>query len=104
MKEPLFPRNLHLSFFWKCWSSMHCHTESSGTHHRVTGLVVPHSSDLEFPSALNAPNASDVSTPPTNQPHVDLSPSSPIRSPSLSPSSPSESSKASSQVDKKKKK
>jgi hypothetical protein len=48
--------------------------------------------------------ASDVSTPPTHQPHVDLSPSSPIRSPSISPSSPSESSKASSQVDKKKKK
>jgi hypothetical protein len=57
-----------------------------------------------FPSASNAPNASDVSTPPTNQPHVDLSPSSLIRSPSLSPSSPSEISKVSSQVDKKKKK
>jgi hypothetical protein len=48
--------------------------------------------------------ASDVSTPPTHQPHVDLSPSSPVRSPSISPSSPSEISKASSQVDKKKKK
>jgi hypothetical protein len=48
--------------------------------------------------------ASDVSTPPTHQPHVDLSPSSPIRSPSISPSSPSESSQASSQIDKKKKK
>jgi hypothetical protein len=55
-------------------------------------------------SALTAPNASDVSTPPTHQPHLDFSPSSPIKSPSLSPSSPSESSKASSQVDKKKKK
>jgi hypothetical protein len=48
--------------------------------------------------------ASDVSTPPTHQPHVDLSPSSPVRSPSISPSSPSESSQASSQIDKKKKK
>jgi hypothetical protein len=48
--------------------------------------------------------ASDVSTPPTHQPHVDLSPSSPIRSPSISPSSPSEISQASSQIDKKKKK
>jgi hypothetical protein len=57
-----------------------------------------------FPSASATPNASDVSTPPTHQPHVDFFPSSPIKSPSLSPSSPSESSKASIQVDKKKKK
>jgi hypothetical protein len=47
--------------------------------------------------------ALDVSTPPTYQPQGDLSPSSPIRSPSISPSSPSERSQASSQVDKKKK-
>jgi hypothetical protein len=47
---------------------------------------------------------SDVSTPPAHQTHVDLYPSSLVRSPSISPSSPSESSKASSQVDKKKKK
>ena len=40
-------------------------------------------------------NASDVSTPPTHQPHVDFSPSSPVNYPSFSPSSPSESSKAS---------
>jgi hypothetical protein len=46
----------------------------------------------------------DVNTPPTHQPHVNFSPSSPIKSPSISPSSPSESSKASSQVDQKKKK
>jgi hypothetical protein len=52
----------------------------------------------------NAKSASYVSTPPTHQPHVDFLPSSPIKSPSLSPSSPSESSKASSQIDKKKKK
>jgi hypothetical protein len=45
-----------------------------------------------------------VSTPPTHQPHVNLSPSSSIRSPSISPSLPSESSKASSQVDKNQKK
>jgi hypothetical protein len=46
----------------------------------------------------------DANTPPTHQPHVEFSPSSPIKSPSISPSSPSESSKASSQVDQKKKK
>jgi hypothetical protein len=59
-----------------------------------------------FPTLMisNLPSALDVSTPPTHQPHVDLSPSSPIRSPSLSPSFPSEISKASSQVDKKNKK
>jgi hypothetical protein len=59
---------------------------------------------LTFPSVSNVPNASDVSTPTTNQPHVDHSPSLPIRSPSLSSSSPSEISKEVSQVDKKKKK
>jgi hypothetical protein len=53
---------------------------------------------------LNAPNASYVITPPTNKPHVDLSTSSLVRYPSLSPSSPSEISIASSHVDKKKKK
>jgi hypothetical protein len=57
-----------------------------------------------IPSASNAPSASDVSTPPTHQPHVEFSPSSPIKSPSISLSLPSESSKLSSQVDKKKKK
>jgi hypothetical protein len=56
------------------------------------------------PNVSTAPNTLDVSTPPTHQPHVEFSPSSPIKSPSLSPSSPSESSKASSQVDQKKKK
>jgi hypothetical protein len=56
------------------------------------------------PSASVAPNTSDVSTPPTRQPHVNFSPSSPIKSPSFSPSSPSESSKAGSQADHKKKK
>jgi hypothetical protein len=59
---------------------------------------------LNIPSASAAPNASDVSTPPTHQPHVEFSPSSPVKSPPLYPSSPSERSKASSQVDKKKKK
>jgi hypothetical protein len=59
---------------------------------------------LNFPSASNAHTTSNVSTPPTNQTHVNLSPSSPIRSPSLSPSSPSEISKESIQVDKKKEK
>jgi hypothetical protein len=56
------------------------------------------------PNVSTAPNTLDVSTPPTHQPHIDFSPSSPIKSPSISPSSPSERSKASSQVDQKKKK
>jgi hypothetical protein len=56
------------------------------------------------PNVSVAPNTLDVNTPPTHQPHVDFSPSSSIKSPSISPSSPSESSKASSQVDQKKKK
>jgi hypothetical protein len=40
--------------------------------------------------------ASDASTPPTHQLHVNFSPSSPIKSPSISSSSPSERSQASS--------
>jgi hypothetical protein len=56
------------------------------------------------PNVSIAPNTLDVNTPPTHQPHVEFSPSSPIKSPSISPSSPSESSKASNQVDQKKKK
>jgi hypothetical protein len=62
---------------------------------------------LVIPNPLNVsatPNTVDVSTPPTHQPHVKFSPSSPIKSPSISPSSPSEISKASSQDDQKKKK
>jgi hypothetical protein len=56
------------------------------------------------PNVSVVPNTLYVNTPPTHQPHVDFSPSSPIKSPSISPSSPSESSKASSQVGQKKKK
>jgi hypothetical protein len=56
------------------------------------------------PNVSTTPNNLDVSTPPTHQYHVDFFPSSPIKSPSISPSSPSEISKASSQVDQKKKK
>jgi hypothetical protein len=56
------------------------------------------------PNVSTTPNTLDVITPPTHQPHVKFSPSSPIKSPYLSPSSPSESSKASSQADQKKKK
>ena len=55
-------------------------------------------------TVISNANASDVSTPPTYQPHVDFSPSSSVRSPSISPSLPSERSKVSSQVDKKKNK
>jgi hypothetical protein len=59
-----------------------------------------------FPTLVivNLPSALDVSKPLTHQPHVDFSPSSPIKSCSFSPSSPSERYKASSQVDQKKKK
>jgi hypothetical protein len=59
---------------------------------------------LNPPNVSTPPNTLYVSTPPTHQPHIDFSPSSPIKSPSISPSSPSESSKAGSQVDQKKKK
>jgi hypothetical protein len=54
---------------------------------------------LNPPNISVAPNTLDVNTPPTHQPHVDFSPSSLIKFPSISPSSPSESSKASSLVD-----
>jgi hypothetical protein len=47
------------------------------------------------PMISNA-GASDASTPRTHQPHVNYSPSSPVRSPSISSSSPSESTQASS--------
>jgi hypothetical protein len=56
------------------------------------------------PNVSVAPNTLDVNTPPTHQPHVEFLPSSPIKSPSISPSFPSESSKESSQVDQNKKK
>jgi hypothetical protein len=56
------------------------------------------------PNVSTAPNTLDVNTPPTHQPHFEFSPSSSIKSPSISPSSPSESSKATSQVDQKKQK
>jgi hypothetical protein len=56
------------------------------------------------PNVSVAPNTLDVNTPPTHQPHVEFSPSSSIKSPSISPSSSSEISKESSQVDQKKKK
>jgi hypothetical protein len=59
---------------------------------------------LNPPNVSVAPNTLDANTPPTHQPHVKFLPSSPIKSPSISPSSPSESSKASSQVDQKKRK
>jgi hypothetical protein len=42
---------------------------------------------LNPPSDSTTPNTSDVSTPPTRQPHVEFSPSSPIKSPSRALSS-----------------
>jgi hypothetical protein len=56
------------------------------------------------PNVSIALNTLDVSTPPTHQLHVEFSPSSPIKSPSLSPFSSSERFKESSEVDQKKKK
>jgi hypothetical protein len=57
----------------------------------IPTLVIPNP-----PNVSAAPNIVDVDTPPTHQPHIEFSPSSPIKSPSISSSSPSESSKASS--------
>jgi hypothetical protein len=57
-----------------------------------------------LPNVSATPSASYVSTPPTHQPCVKLFPSLLIKSPSISSSSPSESSQASSWLDKKKKK
>jgi hypothetical protein len=71
---------------------------------RLSVWLFPTSMILNPPNVSTTPNTLDVSTPPTHQPHVEFSPSSPIKSPSLSPPSFSESSKASSQVDQKKKK
>jgi hypothetical protein len=48
-----------------------------------------------LPNVSIAPNTLDVNTTPTHQPHVEFLPSSPIKSPSISPSSPSERSKSS---------
>jgi hypothetical protein len=45
---------------------------------------------LNHPSASATPNTLDVITPPTHQPHVNLYPSSPVRSPSISPTLPRE--------------
>jgi hypothetical protein len=42
------------------------------------------------PNVSVAPNTLDVNAPPTHQPHVDFSPSSPIKFPSISPSSSSD--------------
>jgi hypothetical protein len=44
---------------------------------------------LNPPNVSNTHNTLDVSTPPKHQPHIKFSPSSPIKSPSISPSSPS---------------
>jgi hypothetical protein len=62
-------------------------------------LVIPNP-----PNVSVAPNTLDFNTPPTHQTHVNVSPFSPIKSPSISTSSTSESFKASSQADQKKKK
>jgi hypothetical protein len=68
----------------------------------LPGLTIGLSVWLFSTPVISNAGASDVSTPPTHQPHVDLSPSSLVRSPSISPYSPSESSQESSQIDKKK--
>jgi hypothetical protein len=103
-RNPLSQGTLHLSFIGN-FGPLYIATLS------LLGLTIglpiwffPTPMISNLPSASAAPNTSYVSTPPTHQPHVDFSPSSPIQSPSLSPSSPSEIFKASRQVDQNKKK
>jgi hypothetical protein len=109
MKEPLLQGNLFLSLLWKHWSSSHCYFEPSRSHYWIVGIVVFHSCN-----PMNAVSASVISTSPQeNQPHVDpsasstvrsSSPSSLARSSSISSSSSSESFESSNLVNRKKKK
>jgi hypothetical protein len=104
-KETPFPREPFIfPSFGNIGPSCIATISLSGLTIRLPVWLFPTSMISTFPSSSNAPNYSYVSTPPTNQPHVDLSPSSLIKSPSLSPSSPSEISKVSIRVDKKKNK
>jgi hypothetical protein len=84
MKEPLFQRK---PFF--CPSYRNVGPPYIATLN-LPGLTI--GLPVWFFSTLVISNvgSSDVSTPPTHQPHVDLCPSSLIRSPSISSSSPSE--------------
>jgi hypothetical protein len=70
----------------------------------LPGLTIGLSVWLFSTSVILNADVLDVITPPTHQPHVDLSLSSSIRYPSISPSLPNESSEVGNQVDKKKKK
>jgi hypothetical protein len=70
----------------------------------LAGLTIGLPVWLFSTTVISNKGALDVSTPPTHQPHINLSPSLPVRYPSIPPSSPSEISKVSIQVDKKKKK
>jgi len=70
----------------------------------LSGLTIGLPVWLFSTPVISNAGASDVSTPLTHQPHVNFSPSSPIRSLSISSSSPSEISQESSQIDEKKKK
>jgi hypothetical protein len=98
MKEPLFQRETFVFPSYKNVGPPYIATLS------LPGLTIGLLVWLfSTPVILNEGDSYE-STPPTHQPHVDLSPSSPVMSPSISPSSPSEISQASSQIDKKKKK
>jgi hypothetical protein len=67
----------------------------------LPGLIIGLPLWLFSTPVISNAGSSDVRTLPKHQPHFDLSPSSPIRSPSISPSLPSEISQASSEIDKK---
>jgi hypothetical protein len=101
--EPFF-----FSFLWKHWSSSHRYFEPSRSHNWIVGVVIFHSGNPECSKCFGRKNS-----PQDYQPHVDPSPSSPVRfsshsslarSPSIPSSSLGESSEASNPVNKKKKK
>jgi hypothetical protein len=71
---------------------------------RLPGLTIGLLVSLFSTPMISNAGSSDVSTPPTHKPHVNLYPSFPVWSPSIYSSTPSESYKVSSQVDNKNKK
>jgi hypothetical protein len=98
MKEPLFQRETFVFPSYRNVGPPYIATLS------LTGLTIGLLVWLFFTPVISNVGASNVSTPPTHQPHVNLSPSSPVMSHSIYPSSPSEISQASREIDKKKKK
>jgi hypothetical protein len=96
------------SFLWKHWTSSHRYFEPSRSHNWITSMVVFYSGNPKCSKCFDRKNF-----PQEHQPHVDPSPTSPIRSSflsslarssSISFSLSSERSQTSNLVDKKKKK